>query len=1106
VSLSAYSRFDKKLLIRVALFQFFLLCSGFLFPAKISALGPTFPDHTTSNNPDHIYAITAQAGDWCAEAGMPYQSDCTSGLGSQNTYFKLFIPSSHSGNVTVTLYRACEIIHPSSDKGNTRLSAKIRRTTTLGSPGNLVNLNGGGQERLNYSGPGCVNQGGRWNLVLNVPNDAFNTAQSDRYGENYKTALLHVSKETSGKGQKHYRVMMSTGLVSFDDAGTRGWSYDNGPVNFAMFALHDARGNSNPGWPPNGPETRYTFDFEPDCKHKEEFVNSDVFLRWSDADYLPASSPAYDNNNEKYTPSPLTQVRWSLKKPGGDINVGPPAIGGEGLATPRNVGKLSYNTIYTWEWDGVDRTNGVQFLMPFSEFHLSTCKPSRDGGIGTISCNAVRGWFYYVDNRGFKNFRARIQYRLNPGSGAWQDFPNDSGATSPVDKDFGDHPPSAGNQFRVEPQGLRDILRNRYPGSVEFKLSARDLNTGELYENVATKPRALPCSNERRATCSVSGNQVPGLPANSGNTVNVVAGRAFNLNGIFNNTGGIDLYAGPIIKSPEATNKHNYGLRFHNTSPWQWNKPEWALFAADPQGWVEAGDSRNVPIRDLMAPGNPGTYIINIEPDHFGWGTAGGFNITACPVTINVYEEYVFRPGASRDGDVENPSQINYTSTVTQISPNPNKPIPGTSYYALHRNGVEVDGPHTDGQRNYQGVSSNQRTYNLTSPPQLGDQFCAVTYMKIGGGNTASVGSEAIGYVGPGGVVIAAQDGAYSDCYRVENRPYVRAYGGDVAAGGGFENISCGRSDSKILSFLRPLSEQNPVNNKSGSGSQLAAMALGNISGFTSASMRTSDPQPPKGLTFGHDNNPPNTSSLDPLLGGGMSGNGWCVPDFFQSTQFPDGGAKDVSASTGAINVNSPPPTLAREGQTVRNISGAKLTLTSNGLYTNRHTIYVDGDVFIRDNIVYNTNYAAGTAAIPSFTLVVRGNIYIQNSVIQLDGLYIAQPRSGSPNSGRIYTCANAAGNPIVVSGEIFSSCGAPNPTNPPRLTVNGAFIAQRVILNRSGLTLRDSTFREGPSTSKAAEIFSFNPEIYLSPPVFRPNSTPTSGDYDYISVLAPTL
>jgi hypothetical protein len=89
----------------------------------------------------------------------------------------------------------------------------------------------------------------------------------------------------------------------------------------------------------------------------------------------------------------------------------------------------------------------------------------------------------------------------------------------------------------------------------------------------------------------------------------------------------------------------------------------------------------------------------------------------------------------------------------------------------------------------------------------------------------------------------------------------------------------------------------------------------------------------------------------------------------------------------------------------------------------------------------------------------------------------------------------------------MYNNCGAGNGYVPPRqLTVNGAVVAQKVMLTRTGFSLRDSRFQEQAGVSKAAEIFNFPLEMYLSPPFFSPRSTATSGEYDYISILPPIL
>ena len=155
-------------------------------------------------------------------------------------------------------------------------------------------------------------------------------------------------------------------------------------------------------------------------------------------------------------------------------------------------------------------------------------------------------------------------------------------------------------------------------------------------------------------------------------------------------------------------------------------------------------------------------------------------------------------------------------------------------------------------------------------------------------------------------------------------------------------------------------------------------------------------------------------------------------------------------------------------------------------------------------DIQYDKDYDGDVSNIPNLTVVVRGNIYIDKDVEFVDGTYIAQPTydaSGNkdPNTGYIYTCTDGSSK-IVAPSAIFSDC------SDKQLTVTGTFMAERVVLNRTKDTIRDSEYRESVRRSKAAEVFIFSPDVYLSPPVFKPSDTPTNGIYEYISTLPPIL
>ncbi len=533
----------------------------------------------------------------------------------------------------------------------------------------------------------------------------------------------------------------------------------------------------------------------------------------------------------------------------------------------------------------------------------------------------------------------------------------------------------------------------------------------------------------------------------------------------------------------------------------------------NPVGTINKGGSKPV-TTTWTAPGSMGVAATNsVYPDLWGrFGLGAG-----CNGSVSVYQRYDFASAASTSlDDPESPRNATFTSSLTQQGIDVN----GTSTRTFAKrssNGALnpiAFGPGVD-TRNF-GSPTYTDTYPIPSNSYgLGDGWC--TYISLDRGH---------GWRGPGEDYLENTPERNNNCGdptwctpgstncppppppTVVNYPYFRAYGGDVAAGGGF-GTSCGRTNSKILGYMRPVSEQipnngSPTSDKSGSGVQIAAMALDTISGVTSASTRTTSPTLPNGLTFAHGSGAI-SNTLNPTLGGGMNGDGWCAPDYYNTTQFTDATKKTTTTSGSPINLMSS-ASIRNEEQTVVNLNGTgTVTINSPGVYSKRHTIYVDGNAYINGNgIRYLPNYSAGISSIPSFTLIVKGNIYIDSSVTQLDGLYIAQPGS-QPNSGRIYTCTNGTA-PINGAGAIYNSCGAEEGGDRKQLTVNGAFIAEKVVLNRTGYTLRDSRYREPSDNTRAAEIFKFSPEIYLSPPVFRASGTETSGDYDYLSIMAPIL
>ncbi len=343
--------------------------------------------------------------------------------------------------------------------------------------------------------------------------------------------------------------------------------------------------------------------------------------------------------------------------------------------------------------------------------------------------------------------------------------------------------------------------------------------------------------------------------------------------------------------------------------------------------------------------------------------------------------------------------------------------------------------------------------------------------------------------------------------FNVLRYPYIKAYGAEVMAGGGFGSTCSTRSG--IFAMMRPMGQQVSTN-KSGSGSQLGAFAFSQdgssrISGFASAILRTSAPNATRGnaLHFGGVNY--DLNSRTPAMGGNLTGNPICMPDYFNDTQYPESNTTvrrqgDSTIQQTGLSNNYNGKQVFYEGNATVNYGGAS---THQG----RTTYYVEGNVQINSNVRYDGNYA-NVADIPNFTLIVKGNIYIAPNVTQLDGIYIAQPQEGNESTtGQIFTCARNY-TAYTSASAVYTNCsgGYGGPYNTQSLRVNGSFIAQRIILNRAVNTLNNSTFREPQASSQAAEIFNYSPEIILSPPVFRPTGGPTGSSYESIGVLPPLL
>ena len=314
-------------------------------------------------------------------------------------------------------------------------------------------------------------------------------------------------------------------------------------------------------------------------------------------------------------------------------------------------------------------------------------------------------------------------------------------------------------------------------------------------------------------------------------------------------------------------------------------------------------------------------------------------------------------------------------------------------------------------------------------------------------------------------------------CITIANKPYVKVFGGDITAGSGLATApdTCTSNANAGTTAWN----QRGSAGFAGAGTQYAALALGTINDF--ATGQNTAASIPSGLAFANQG----VSGTDQSNGvfGGSFGSVPCIPDYY-------------STMPGTTTPLPSPPTASNLTTGVySNTSGGQVQLAGGSINPgNRITVFVDGDVYISSNITYTGAWSSDK--IPLFELVVRGNIYVGSNVTQLDGVYIAQQKNGS--KGIIYTCTDPAApfTPLVLSNTLYNTCSN-------KLTVNGSFIANQVQLLRTSGSLKQSSAGETRNASNAAEVFNYNPSVWIAQPAYTSGSL---DDYDSITSLPPIL
>lgn len=388
-------------------------------------------------------------------------------------------------------------------------------------------------------------------------------------------------------------------------------------------------------------------------------------------------------------------------------------------------------------------------------------------------------------------------------------------------------------------------------------------------------------------------------------------------------------------------------------------------------------------------------------------------------------------------------------------------------------------------------------SYGVTGPSgpvatfMAGDKYCATIQVQYASG-VVQEGGQVLSSTGP--------NSGSTSCDYVTNKPYFKIINSSAAVGGVVGACTSAVNTGVLSSWFN---NTNAANNY-GASAQLGAYALAHIAGF--ASNQTSPSNSPSELSFANvadGSSTPSpfitTDNNSPYLGGSQNGRNCITAPAVEPIGTVSSGGSGLVNLNGFLNPGHSHIDRPKK-------YGGNLRIKNNNRPVeagDNVAFYVAGDIFIEDNIIYDTTgWTAQT--IPSMLVVATGNIYIDPSVTQLDGTYEA--------GGKIVTCATASG--AITPTNLYDTCKN-------KLIVNGSFVAKKIELLRTYGSLRDEARNlappgslvtcdsaSGPAVNQpncAAEVFQFSPEHYLERPAAR---VPGAGmvQYDAITSLPPVL
>jgi hypothetical protein len=1042
---------------KTLLFASLLLLSGLLFftPKHAAALGDNFPQGHSVNN------------EWVLLSQYQCPGHC---LDTPKADIRIFYKTS-APNTTFEI--------------DVQVDCRY-----VGKPGGSASLDGG-TSRPNWPLVTCTglntSSGASEVQPFFVSKGNLNCSESSNSGKypGYCFTDLHLKVDSNPGNQPIVGAWINTG-DGLGGVKITALEEDNPGQNYANSDCYTGGGGCSPsGGPPlsdhlftlwnnyanNGPDTHHNWDltFAPDCTVKN---NRTVYLRWYDADDAGSGNNGTQSGQISFDLHDDTANQYIFNNRGG--------LGGND--SYRDLGfTVKPGHQYTWRWNNVSATNGIQLWIPYSEIGSiincppppGTPPPNQNPVVGSASCSATAS-----TNNAFlgQSVTITVTYKNDSTSTDWwiggidgKDYDNDGTV------DYGRNPANG-----TEPPGmpLGGSYKFAYPtsaNSLGYPAILRDgkwetkQHSGVFLETGQAGPLNSPANTSRlgqgQTSFSYTYTVSNGNPAITSTTYHF--GVRNDENGAFfsNSNGNSICDASVNWKSVELTQipckttsvtdpggvpyylvfTDAVGNPIHNTS-------------TDP-GWPVSTNRDFDTYLDFPFLYPHGQYNIHI----YQWGTNAELDEPVFEDTCMAAQcESNFTP------DLE-PGQAGSVTYGVSLANYTSRTYNGGEY------GVKVDA-------NPGLIGSGSAPIVLTANPNFVAYDVTFNIQALFGG---SVTAHVL-FGGASGASIDSQI-RYSPCsppYNPQTRPTLRVTNGDISTGGGFaSNNSCSSNFANgkpryisptsaggtpqaggLRTFAVPQSFQ-------GSGGDFAAYALGYITGiaagndgFYSAAAKTG------GKTYSDlmfSNLTGNGTNLGGLLGGEFTA-AHCTPDYFNDTRLTELTPKN------AVNVNV--GSYSADTQELLKINGPKPCISISGTMNPgvRLTIYTDEDVCIDGNITYspwNIDTTNTTNEAPYLTIITRGNIYVQSNVSTITGLFIAQPEDDGINGGVFTSCANNAS----VAGPAFIAANCHG-----AFTVKGSVIAQHIYPTRVG---NGTMF----NNTGLAETFDYAPSAAVGQPYLKP-------------------